>query len=145
MDPNQPVSTIMTRNLITVTPETSLSEIKELFDAHPFHHLPVVENGKRLAGILSKEDFLRASYMLSLNTTGKAWSHMEYAALKARDIMTRYPVSLEPDDTIGLAADIFLANKFHALPILDDGEIVGIVTSHDLIRFAFSSPVETTP
>jgi CBS domain-containing protein len=52
--------------------------------------------------------------------------------------MTTYPVFLEPDDTIDLAADIFLANKFHALPILDDGQLVGLLTTHDLIRHVFS-------
>jgi acetoin utilization protein AcuB len=55
--------------------------------------------------------------------------------------MTKYPLQLSPDDTVGLAADIFLANKFHALPIVDDGQLVGIVTAHDLLSYSFSSPV----
>lgn len=51
--------------------------------------------------------------------------------------MTPYPIQLDPDDSIGLAIDIFLANKFHALPIVEDGALLGIVTTHDLLEYAF--------
>ncbi len=46
------------------------------------------------------------------------------------------------DTCYGLAADIFLANKFHALPIVEDGILIGLVTSHDLLQYSFESPVE---
>ncbi len=139
------IATIMSRELVTVAPETSLTQIKHTFDNHTFHHLPVVQAGGKLVGIISKEDFARAAYMLSLNTTGQAYSQLEYASLSANDIMTIYPVFLEPQDTVGLAADIFLANKFHALPILDEGQLVGLITTHDLVRFAFSDHVSKDP
>ena len=139
------IATIMSKELITVAPETSLTQIKQTFDNHTFHHLPVVQAGGKLVGIISKEDFARAAYMLSLNTTGQAYSQLEYASLCANDIMTIYPVFLEPHDTVGLAADIFLANKFHALPILDEGQLVGLITTHDLVRFAFSDHVSRDP
>jgi predicted transcriptional regulator len=50
-------------------------------------------------------------------------------------------MQLDPDDTVGLAADIFLVNRFHALPVVDGVDLVGIVTSHDLIALAYGSPV----
>jgi acetoin utilization protein AcuB len=56
----------------------------------------------------------------------------------AGDIMSREPLKIESADTIGLAADIFRANALHALPVVDDGELVGIVTSHDLLNYAYS-------
>lgn len=139
------IATIMSKELITVSPETSLAEIKHIFDNHTFHHLPVVQSGGKLVGIISKEDFARAAYMLSLNTSGQAYSHLEYTTLTANDIMTIYPVFLEPNDTIGLAADIFLANKFHALPIIDGGQLVGLITTHDLVQFAFSDHISNDP
>lgn len=138
MDPNAPISTIMTRELITVTETASLAHIKKIFERRHFHHLPVVKEGQKLVGIISKDDFSRTAYMLSMNTGGREFSKLEYTHISAKAIMTTYPVFLEPEDTIDLAADIFLANKFHALPILDDGQLVGIVTTHDLIRYAFS-------
>lgn len=129
----------MTTSLVTVSPDATASRIKELFESNGFHHLPVVDRGENLVGIISKEDFLTLSYVLSLKTTGPTWSDKEYESLRAGDFMTSYPLSLDPEDTIGLAADIFLANKFHALPIVEDGQLVGLVTTHDLLKFGFNS------
>lgn len=139
------VSSIMSKNLVTVSEETTMAHIKTLFESHSFHHIPVVSPDGRLLGILSKEDFARAAYLLSYNTTGRTYSHLEYGNLTAKSIMTTYPVFLEPDDSIGLAADIFLANKFHALPILEEGLLVGLVTTHDLLRYAFSEVISSDP
>ncbi len=141
MNPNQSISKVMTKELITVHPDDSVKKVETIFKKNRFHHIPVVEANNELVGIISKEDFMRLGFVLSLNTTGETWTKNEFTAWCARDIMTKYPVFLEPEDTLGLAADMFLANKFHALPILDDGELVGIITTHDLISYAFNSPV----
>lgn len=129
----------MTTNLVTVSPDTNTREIQDLFQVHNFHHLPVVERGGVLVGIISKEDFFKLAYVLSRNTTGRTWSEKEYRALKAGDIMTKYPLVLDPEDSIGLAADIFLANRFHALPIVEEEQLVGMVTTHDLLLYSFNS------
>lgn len=139
MKPDKPIRTIMTTRLVTVNPDTPVARIKEIFDANAFHHLPVVDKGEVLAGIISKEDFHRVSYLLSMQTTGKTWSSNTYESLQAKDFMTEYPLTLDPEDTMGLAADIFLANKFHALPIIEDGVLIGMVTTHDLLEECFAS------
>ena len=54
--------------------------------------------------------------------------------------MTEFPMHLDPEDSIGLAADTFLANKFHALPIVEDQVLVGLITTHDLLKYSFESP-----
>lgn len=131
----------MTTDLVTVSPEETARNIKDLFNQNSFHHLPVTDKGGLLIGIISKEDFFKVAYVLSLSTTGRTWSEGAYKALRARDFMTKYPLTLDPDDSIGLAADIFLANKFHALPIVEDDQLVGLVTSHDLLRFSFNAVV----
>jgi CBS domain-containing protein len=95
----------------------------------------------RLIGIISKSDFYRISYAISFDWTGKESVDERAHVFTAKDIMTRYPMQLHPDDTIGLAADIFLSNRFHALPVVDGESLVGIVTSHDLIALAFGDPV----
>jgi len=137
MNPDNPISSIMTTKMVTVKPNTPINEIKAVFDKNAFHHIPVIGDGYRLLGIISKEDIFKLAYVLSLQTTGKTYSEKEYNALKAEDIMTRYPVTLDPEDTVGLAADIFLANKFHALPIVEDDQLLGIVTTHDLLGYGF--------
>ncbi len=139
MNPERPIREIMTTNLITVSPDTNIRDIQDLFEVNNFHHLPVAEKGEILVGIISREDFFRLAYSFSLRTTGKTWSEKEYKSLKAKDIMTKNPLVLDPEDSIGLAADIFLANRFHALPIVEEDQLVGMVTTHDLLLYSFNS------
>ncbi len=141
MNPNALLSEIMTSMPLTVKPEAKLTDIYKIFEANSFHHIPVVDKG-HLVGIISREDFVRTEHLLTTNWTGNVNTEATFENFCARDIMTDHPVHLGPDDTIGLAADIVLSNKFHALPIIEGEMLVGIVTSHDLISFAFSSPVE---
>jgi CBS domain-containing protein len=141
MNADNVIREIMTTNMVTVAPDASAKAVKDIFESNDFHHIPVVDRGENLVGIISKEDFFKVSYILSLSTTGRTWSEREYESLKAKDFMTSYPLALDPEDTIGLAADIFLANKFHALPIVEDNRLVGLVTTHDLLKFSFNSRI----
>lgn len=141
MNPDKAIRDIMTTKLVTVTPDRPAKAIQEIFGKNDFHHIPVVEKGERLIGIISKEDLFKVVSVLSLQNPGNNHTERELNRLNAADIMTKYPISLDPDDTIGLAADIFLANKFHALPIVEDDKLVGLITTHDLLKFGFNSPV----
>lgn len=138
MENPRSVSAIMTKDVTSIGPDMPYAEIKDIFDNNHFHHLPVLNEKKQLMGIISKEDLFKAIYLISLHTKHPDYSHLKYGYISASDLMTKYPVFLEPDDLIELAVDIFLANKLHALPILDDGQLVGIVTTHDMMQFAFT-------
>lgn len=138
MENPRSVSAIMTKDVTSIGPDMPYAEIKDIFDNNHFHHLPVLNEKKQLMGIISKEDLFKAIYLISLHTKHPDYSHLKYGYISASDLMTKYPVFLETDDLIELAVDIFLANKLHALPILDDGQLVGIVTTHDMMQFAFT-------
>ncbi len=125
------IKKIMTKNLVTAHPSNSLTQIKGIFDRMDFHHLPIVEKGNKLVGIISQMDIDRFHDLIINNNLHAT----------AEDIMTKFPMSLDQDDSVGLAADIFLANKFHAIPIVEDGEILGLVTTHDILRFCFKSVI----
>lgn len=136
MDPNVEVRKIMTKNLITVKLNDNLEVINRLFNENKIHHLPVVTSGERLAGIISKDDLLRLAAVVT------KFSEKEFTNITAADIMTRNVVKLESEDTIGLAADLVMSNDFHALPIVSQDRIIGIITTHDIIKYAFNSPIE---
>lgn len=140
MNPETPVSYIMSKNLVTVETDSRLQKIRQIFEENEFHHIPVLELDK-LVGIVSKADFDKISHTLSFTLDGHEHVDSKYRIFTAKDMMTEYPMQLDPDDTIGLAADIFLANRFHALPVVDGNDLVGIVTTHDLIAFAFGTSV----
>ncbi len=132
----------MTTKLVTVAPDDFLMKVTKIFDEYNFHHIPVTKEGNQLVGIISKEDFQKMSLFFFQKQAMENGSPINTEGLRATDIMTGCPISLDPDDSIGLAADIFLANRFHSLPVIEDGQLVGLVTSHDLIAYAFKSVLE---
>lgn len=141
MNPNRPIRDIMTTVLVTIKPESTALEMKSIFERHGFHHLPVIGKGDKLIGIVSKSDFLKLTHVFSLDPLQEVAFNKRLTEFCAEAIMTIHPLCLDPEDTIGLAADIFLANRFHALPILEDERLVGLVTTHDLLLFSYGSPI----
>lgn len=124
-----PVSTIMVTDLVTVNPETTLREVKEIFDRHSFHHLPVV-NFRKIVGMVSRTDFDR--FVGGLRRNNDSPDILEKTCVE--EIMTKGLGKLEPDDRINVALEIFSKNWFHALPVVQNDELVGILTTQDIIR-----------
>ena len=115
------VSDLMTTNLVTATVHMPLTEVASLMIKHGIHHLPVLTPEGKLEGIVSNSDFQKA---LALDTPMN----------KVGDIMTPNLAKLEPDDTVRTAASLFTLNKFHALPVVKNEKLVGMLTTLDLIR-----------
>jgi len=120
---NEPVSSIMTRNLITVKKDDSLKVIGDIFSTHRIHHIPVVENDE-LIGLVTTYDLFKSGR-----------SKNEYDSVKVSDVMTTKLATLEADAKVGTACEVFLENLFHALPITDGKKLVGIVTSFDVLKY----------
>lgn len=124
---NERISTIMTKNVVTVHPEDSLEVVKALLFEKHFHHLPVVDADGKLAGIITSWDLIKSNKRFE-----------EYGNFKVRDLMTIKVASLGPNDSVGAAAMVFLRHLFHGVPIVDDANrLVGIVTTHDLLKYEF--------
>jgi acetoin utilization protein AcuB len=131
---NEPISKIMTTNLITASPDVTLDKIKDIFLSRKIHHLPITKNGQIVG-------FITTSDLLWLNRPFD-----EYPKIKAKSIMTTKIAKLAPHDKIGAAADIFLRNWFHALPIVDDdNKLVGLVTSFDIIKYTYANAYPNDP
>ncbi len=137
-----PVSEVMSRDLYIVRPDDSLERVDHIFRANAIHHIPVVNAHGKLCGIISKTDFLKVNHMLTLFDEEKYRSYnlKLYKAMKVEEIMTRQVATLSPGDLLTVAAGIFSENLFHALPVVDKGELVGMVTTHDLLGYCFSDP-----
>lgn len=124
-----PISELMTRNLITVKADCNLAEVKEKFDKGRFHHLPVVD-GKKIIGIISKSDLLY--FLEGLNEQNENETIMK--SLSAQRIMTKGMAKVESTDKINVALEVFKVNLFHAIPVVDNNELVGILTTYDIIK-----------
>lgn len=137
-----PVKTIMSSNLITVNPADKLTLVKEIFDEHNIHHIPVVRF-KELIGMISKTDFLYFLRGFSPNDEDRFVNYARLRAYTAEDIMTKGLAKLDPEERINVALEIFLANRFHAIPVVRNDELVSIVTTFDIIKAL--SKEEVTP
>jgi CBS domain-containing protein len=134
LDLNSPVSAIMTKNVISVLPTDSLNAVKEFFATHRSHHLPVVED-KKMLGMISKSDFLAVSGGLGRIKREFLDEEAFLTEHTAAEIMVTGLAKLEPTSRINVAVNLFALNYFHALPVFDNDELVGIITTHDIIKF----------
>jgi CBS domain-containing protein len=123
---NELVSGIMSTNLITVGPEDNLQTVKDILINNRIHHVPVVE-GKKMVGLITTYDLFK------LNV-----DHKDYPRTKVANVMTKRLAFLEPTDKVGTAAEVFMEHLFHALPVVDKGELVGIVTTFDVLKYEYN-------
>ena len=129
-----PVSSIMSTQLIHVSPEDNLLTIQEIFDLHRIHHIPVVHI-RKVVGMISKSDFAFFMGGLSHHEKDLMINNHKLERTHAKDIMTQHLGKIEPTDRINVAIEIFNRNLFHALPVVkEDDELVGILTTYDIIR-----------
>lgn len=126
------VKDVMTRNLITIDPETSFTNALKIMRENKIRRLPILE-GKKLVGIVTEKDILYASP--SKATTLDVWElHYLLNKLKVKEIMTKNVITVQEDTPIEEAAKIMADNKIGALPVLKEDELVGIVTETDIFK-----------
>lgn len=127
-----PVTTIMTKKLITVQPDDSIELIHKIFKTNKIHHLPVVEEGK-LIGIISITDFLCKSKGANYVDIKSELSE-DCKGMRASDLMTTGLAKLEATDKINVAIEVFRENLFHAIPVVENEKLIGLVTTFDIIE-----------
>ena len=130
---NEKVETIMIKNLITLGPESTVAHAVEIFKSKRIHHIPVVDEG-RLVGLITTHDLWN-----------KFVAPDAFGTTVIKDIMSKKLVKLEPDDKVGTAAELFLDNRFHALPVVKDDMLVGMVTTFDVLRYEFKREYTSEP
>lgn len=124
----------MTKNVITVLPDTTLPDAHQIMTEQTIRRLPVVDKHGRLVGIITRGDVRGAEP--SQATTLSIWE-MNYllAQLEVKEVMTRDPITLPDTATIGTAARTMLENRISGLPIINNqGKVVGIITESDIFR-----------
>ena len=137
MNQLSPVSSIMTKNVITLNTNDTLLNIKHIFDAKRIHHIPIINEG-HLVGIVSKSDFEKVCVGISCEDGMQQISDAMYSSISVDKIMTKKLAKISPDERIDVAALIFHENLFHALPVVtEDDTLVGIITTFDLIHHAY--------
>ncbi len=126
------VSLIMTDNPICIDEGEVLRSAKDIMSKFSVRHVPVTK-GKALVGIISKADIDRIKYMES--GAAEFVSSDFFDILSVSHVMTKNANTVQHDDTIKEAAEILSLGSYHALPVMDGDDIVGIVTTTDLLVY----------
>jgi len=137
-----PVSELMTKDLITVNPEDKLMVIKKIFDNNRIHHIPVVRF-RKIVGIISKTDLLFFMKGMGMPRHADALNEGRLLVTRAQEIMTTGLATLESTARINVALEVFRENILHALPVIENDELVGILTTHDIIVALADKVLET--
>ncbi len=127
----------MTRNPLTVVPDDSLRKAQLLMRQGRLHHLPVVE-GVRVVGILTDRDiWQRCPSGVFDGGADAAADLMDY--LRVMGVMTLQPVTIAPDTAIARAARLLREKNVGALLVVENSELLGIITEGDIIDALITS------
>lgn len=133
MKKREPISHIMTKTVVTANEKDDLKKVVEKLKAHAIRHIPIVK-GKEVVGIISRTDINRLTF-------GALFEGQENAdeaileVLTISQVMTSKPKTVSSDTIIRDLAEIFVKEEFHALPVVDNGELKGIVTTTDVMKY----------
>ena len=128
------VSKIMSTELITVNLTNNLVEAEKLFNENSIRHIPVV-SGDDIIGMLSLTDLLRVSFVDTYGSDESDVDTAVYNMLSIEQVMVKNIVSVSSTQTIKEVVEVLAKNEFHALPVVDQGKLVGIVTTTDLLNY----------
>jgi len=96
-------------------------------------HLPVVDANARLLGIVTQRDLFKASLSSVANVT-PAERQQWLGKVRVRDVMTKKPITVEPEAEMADAVDKLLTGRFGCLPVVEDGKFVGLITETDVLQ-----------
>ncbi len=127
-----PISDIMTRKLVTVSPSDTLRTLQPLFKQYGIHHLLVVEENK-LLGVISDRDVLR-NLSPFVNTAAQDEKDDFLLNRQAHQIMAKRIISITPEAGIRDACEVLLDKRVSLLPVIKDGHLQGVVSWKDILR-----------
>jgi acetoin utilization protein AcuB len=123
----------MSRPVITVHPEMPVQEALNLMREERVRRFPVVDRHGRMVGIVSERDLLHAAP--SDATSLSIWEvHYLVSKITVKKVMTRQVITIAEDTPLEEAARIMADHKFGGLPVVREGEVVGIITETDLFK-----------
>ena len=146
------VSEIMTTEVITVGPETRVTEAAQILLKNHINGLPVVDENRKLVGIICQSDLISQQKQLPLPTVFtlfegfiplQSTKQLEKEAQKisataVKHAMTAKPTSISPDSDLEELAELMVNKNFHTIPVVKDGKLVGIVGKEDVLKTLLS-------
>ncbi|MEN6318512.1 MAG: CBS domain-containing protein [Syntrophaceae bacterium] len=147
---------IMTKNVITVHPDTEVVQAATLLLDHHINGLPVVDEEGYVKGIICQSDlivqqrkiplpsfFIMLDSFIPLTSPKNIEKELQkMSAVTVKDAMTPDPITIGPETDLEDIATLMVKHKIHTLPVLDQGRLVGIVGKEDILRTLMSGKKE---
>ena len=124
----------MSRDIIALNRTDDLERAESLFKRHNIRHIPVV-SGEVIIGMLSYTDLLRISFADAVDEDETDVDSMVYNMFTIGQVMVKDVTTVNSETSIKEVAQILASREFHALPVVDKGSLIGIVTTTDLINY----------
>jgi acetoin utilization protein AcuB len=128
------VQDAMTGPVVTLSPGDTLRDAIDALRSHRIRHLPVVEEGS-LVGMVTDRDVKRATPSVLSGITEDAYD-AALLDITVQQFMTRQPMTVTPGTGLKAAVADLIETRIGALPVVDDGRLVGILTEFDVLRIA---------
>jgi len=133
MENNNIVRNVMSDKLITLHPKDKLRKAKDYFHENNIHHIIIQVMGD-VRGIISLGDILYLEGVVT-NSFDQFIKDKKFDTLDVDEIMTKRPYCIDADMNIGDALEIMIGKHVNALPVTDNNELVGIVTTYDMMVY----------
>lgn len=142
------VNDIMSRQPITVTPDTEIIQAAKILIEKGINGLPVVNDAGQLVGIICQSDLISQqkkfptpsfftfldSFIPTISSKQMEKAIQKITAITVDQAMAPDPVTVSPDDEISRVAELMVDKNFHTLPVVKDGQLVGVVGKEDVLR-----------
>ena len=143
---------IMSTEIVTVSPETDVSQAAGLLLEKHINGIPVVDSARQVVGILCQSDLIAQQKKISLpslftlldgfisfsSTKNLDKEFKKIAAIKVSEAMTADPVTVSPETTIEDIATLMVNRGFHTIPVVEDGKLVGVIGKEDVLKTIIS-------
>ena len=142
---------VMTTQVVTVTPETTLHDVAALLLRHHISDVPVVDPDGRMLGIVGEADLIHRIAVqdgrsrswwrgLMAGPEEDAAEFLKVHGMRAADIMSRDAVTISEDTAVEEIARLFEEPRIRRAPVVDHGRLVGVVSRADLLRTLVAAP-----
>lgn len=126
------VKEVMSTRLMTLHPKDNLQRAKEIFREYKIHHIPICVMNE-IRGILSLGDILYLEGMI-LDSFDQFLKNKKSQSTPVEDVMTKNPYCTTSSASLQSAIETMLTKRINALPVVDNDELIGLITTHDILE-----------
>ncbi len=128
-----PIRSIMSTNLLTLHPKDKIKQAEKIFSEYDIHHIPITVM-RKLVGIVSMGDILFLTKKPIMHSFDQFIRDKKLSLDAIEEVMTTEVICVQADMIIKNAIQLMLERRINALPIVEEGQLIGLVTSYDILK-----------